>query len=415
MTDDGSAKAAFSTVEDTDDLPPLAGFRVLDLTQVIAGPYSTLMLADLGAEVLKIERPGHGDDLRSVGRYPGREDHEDYFHANNRSKKSIALDLKDPNDRAIGQELAKAADVLVENFSPGTAHRLGMGWEDLQPLNPKLVYCSLAGFGQTGPSRDRYALDPMIQAISGLMTVSGEADGPPTMVGAPLSDVMAGMFAAFAIVSAFHAVRRSGKGRHIDISMQDATLSALGPRMGEPLQAGFNPGRHGNQNPLRVPANTYKTKDGVFLSLIVQNDRHWPRFCHAMGFDDLTDDPTYAKGAGRVAAREILDARTAKRVAEFTYDECVEILEKERLPYARVNTYLEALEDEQVGFRGLVRTLEHPTSGKIRVVGPPWLMSGAQAEMKPPPLLGQHAEEVLHEWLGWDQDAITQYRATAAE
>lgn len=401
--------------DSTEDLPPLAGFRVVDMTQVIAGPYATLMLADLGAEVLKIERPGHGDDLRSVGRYPGREDHEDYFYANNRSKKSIALDLKEPGDRAVGQELAKAADIVVENFSPGTAHRLGMGWEDLQPLNPRLVYCSLSGFGQTGPYRDRYALDPMIQAITGVMTVTGEADSPPTMVGAPLSDVMAGMFAAYSIVSALHSVRRTGKGRHIDISMQDATLSALGPRMGEPLQAGLNPGRHGSQNPLRVPANTYLTKDNVYLSLIVQNDRHWPRFCRAMGFDDLMDDPKYAKGAGRVAAREYLDGRTAERVAELTYDECVAVLEGERLPYARVNTYLEALEDEQVGFRGLVRTLDHPTSGKIRVVGPPWLMSGAQSEMKPPPLLGQHTEEVLENWLGWDQDAINQYRAKAAE
>ena len=226
------------TAEDSVDLPPLAGFRVVDLTQVIAGPYATLMLADLGAEVLKIERPGHGDDLRSVGRYPGRDGHEDYFYANNRSKKSVTLDLKDPNDRAVGQDLARAAHVVVENFSPGTAHRLGMGWEDLQPLNPKLIYCSLSGFGQTGPSRDRYALDPMIQAITGLMTVNGMPDDPPAMVGAPLSDVMAGMFAAFSVVSALHAVGRSGQGRHIDVSMQDATLSALGPRMGEPLQAG---------------------------------------------------------------------------------------------------------------------------------------------------------------------------------
>lgn len=401
--------------EGTGDLPPLAGFRVVDLTQVIAGPYATLMLADLGAEVLKIERPGHGDDLRFVGRYPGREGHEDYFYATNRSKKSIALDLKNPGDRAIGQDLAKVADVVVENFSPGTAHRLGMGWEDLQPLNPKLVYCSLAGFGQTGPSRDRYALDPMIQAVTGLMTVNGEPDSPPTMVGAPLSDVMAGMFAAYAIVSALHAVKRSGKGRHIDVSMQDATLSALGPRMGEPLQAGRNPGRHGNQNPMRVPANTYLTKDGVYISLIVQNDRHWTRFCTAMGFDDLLDDPRYAGAADRVDARELLDERTARRVAELNYDECVKVLEEEKLPYARVNTYLEALEDEQVGFRGLVRTLDHPASGKIRVVGPPWLMSGTQAEMTPPPLLGQHTGETLQEWLGWDRDTVVEYLAKAAE
>ena len=400
---------------ETDDRPPLDGFRVVDLTQVIAGPYATLMLADLGAEVLKIERPGHGDDLRSVGRYPGREEHEDYFNANNRSKKSIALDLKDPADRKVGQDLAKVADIVVENFSPGTAHRLGMGWEDLQPLNPRLVYCSLSGFGQTGPSRDRYALDPMIQAVTGLMTVNGDPEDAPLMVGAPLSDVIAGMFAAYSIVSALHVVRHNGKGRRIDISMQDATLSALGPRMGEPLQAGRNPGRHGNQNPMRVPANTYKTKDGAYLSLIVQNDRHWPRFCRAMGFEDLVDDTTLATGAGRVAARETLDNRTAERVAQLTYAECVDTLERERLPYARVNTYLEALEDEQVHFRGLVRSLDHPTSGTIRVVGPPWLMCGAQAQMTPPPLLDQHGDDVLKEWLGWDQDAINQHHAKAAE
>ena len=398
-----------------DDRPPLDNFHVIDLTQVIAGPYATLMLADLGAEVLKIERPGHGDDLRSVGRYPGREEHEDYFNANNRSKKSIALDLKKPRDRAIGQELAKVADIVVENFSPGTAHRLGMGWEDLRPLNPRLVYCSLSGFGQTGPSRDRYALDPMIQAVTGLMTVNGDPEDPPLMVGAPLSDVMAGMFAAYSIVGALHAVRHNGKGRHIDISMQDATLSALGPRLGEPLQARRNPGRHGNQNPLRVPANTYLTKDSVYLSLIVQNDRHWPRFCRAMGFDDLAEDSILATGAGRIAAREMLDSRTAARVAQLTFNECVDVLEREHLPYARVNTYLEALEDEQVKFRGLVRSTNHPTSGNIRIVGPPWLMSGAQSETMPPPLLGQHTEDVLTTWLGWDQIAIRKHLAKSAD
>ena len=408
MPREGLAAAA-----DPDDRPPLAGFRVVDLTQVIAGPYATLMLADLGAEVLKIEPPGRGDDLRSVWRYPGREGHEDYFYANNRSKKSIALDLKDAGDRAIGQDLARVADVVVENFSPGTASRLGMGWEDLRPLNPGLIYCSVSGFGQTGPSRDRQALDPMIQAATGLMTVTGEPGAPPTMVGAPLCDVMAGMFSACAIVGALHAVRRGGRGRHIDVSMQDATFAALGPRMGEPLQAGRDPARHGNQNPMRVPANIYRTRDGVHLSLIVQNDRHWPRFCRAMGFDDLADDPRYANVAGRAAARAFLDERTAGRVAELAYEECAGALEAERLPYARVNTYLEALADEQVGFRGLIRALDHPASGEIRVVGPPWIMSGAQAGMTPPPLLGQHAAEVLRDWLGWDREAVARYLAGA--
>ncbi len=393
----------------TTNLPPLNGLKVLDLTQVIAGPYATLMLADLGAEVLKIERPIHGDDLRSVGRYPNRADHEDYFYAINRSKKSISLDLKNKEAQQIAHDLAKVADVVIENFAPGTAHRLGMSWADLKPLNPKLVYCSLSGFGQTGPYSERPALDPMIQAITGTMTVSGEPQSPPTMLGAPLSDVMAGMFAAYSIVGALHAVRDSGTGRYIDISMQDATLAALGPRMGEPLQAGLNPKRLGNQNPLRVPANTYLTKDNVYLSIIVQNDSHWPRFCRALGFDDLLDNPDFKNGAGRVTSRDYLDSRTASRIAKLNYDECATRLEKEKLPYARVKNYIEALEDEQIQYRGLVREVDHPISGKIRVVGPPWIMSGAQAEIQPPPLLGQHYKEILETWLHWDEERIASY------
>ena len=215
------------------------------------------MLADLGAEVVKLERPGVGDDLRSVGRFPGREDHEDMFNANNRSKKSITLDLKHPDGRELGQRLAAVADVVVENFAPGTVARLGMGWDDLRPLNPSLVYCSLSGFGQTGPYSNRLALDIMIQAMSGLMSVTGKSDGPPLKAGAPLGDVISGMMASYAILGALYAVRRDGVGRYIDVSMQGSLLAALGPRLSQALHLGVAAQRLGNENPMRVPSNTY--------------------------------------------------------------------------------------------------------------------------------------------------------------
>jgi len=401
---------------DTDERPPLDGIRVVDLSQVIAGPYCTQMLADMGADVAKIERPDTGNDLRTVGRYKGRDDHEDYFNANNRSKRSVALNLKDAGDRAIAHELVKLADVLVENFAPGTAARIGMGWDDLRPLNDKLVYCSLSGYGQTGPYRDRYAMDPMIQAVTGVMSVTGDSSGPPMQIGAPLGDVLAGMFAAFSIVTSLRAVERGEGGRRIDVSMQDAMLAALGPRLGEPLQAGVNPGRFANGNPLRVPANTYLTKDGQYLSIIAQNDRQWPQFCRALGFPEWLEDERFETTAKRVNHRDELDGSAAKRIAEHDLAEWVERFSAERMPYAPVNDYLGALANEQVEHRGLLRTLDHPHSGPIQVVGPPWsIEGGATAEMRPPPMLGQHTDDLLADWLGWDADAAEKFRAEAAE
>ncbi|MDP6279525.1 MAG: CoA transferase [Nitrospinota bacterium] len=385
---------------------PLAGVRVLDLTQVIAGPYCTAMLADMGAEVVKIERPGTGDDLRSVHRYEGREEHEDYFYANNRSKKSVAVDLKKPGGRSAAHELARRADVLVENLSPGTAHRLGMGWEDLSPLNPRLVYCSLSGFGQDGPYRDRPGLDPILQAVSGVMSVTGLPGEEPRMIGSPLADVMAGMFSAFAVVSALQAASREGRGRRIDVSLQDAMLAGLGPRMGETLQAGISPGRWGNENPMRVPANTYRTSDGRYLAIIVQNDRFWPLFCRAMDREDLIGEERFATMAGRLEHREELDGIVARVFSERPSAAWTPRLEAERIPFALVNDFAEALDDPQARHRGIVCELTHPASGPIRVVGPPWIMTGAQAEMTPPPLLGQHTEEILREWIGWNQAQI---------
>lgn len=381
--------------------PPLAGIRVLDLTRVIAGPFCTMMLADLGADVVKLEEPEHGDELRWVGRYKGRgPDDQDYFYASNRSKRGIALNLKDEADRAMARSLADAADVIVENFSPGVATRLGLGWEELSARNPRLIYCSISGFGQTGPYRNRLALDPIIQAVTGIMSVTGSPDGEPMQVGAPIADVAAGMFAAAAISASLHSRNASGRGRYIDISMQDAMLAMLGPRMGESLQAGRSPQRLGNQNPMRVPANAYKTKDGQYIDIIVQNDNHWRAFCVALDRLEWFEDPRLATMVGRVAHRDELNARVSMRFAERTADEWVEDLERNRIPFAIVNDYNQALKDPQVAHRGLVREVVHPVSGKIRVVGAPWVMSDVDVAPSSPPLLGQHTVEVLEEWLG---------------
>jgi len=367
------------------------------------------MLADFGADVVKVERPGVGDDLRNTLAYDGREEHQDYFYANNRSKRSITLDLKSPKDQKIARALAVEADIVTENFAPGTVKRLNMGYEDLKAINPKLLYCSISGFGQTGPARDRLALDPVIQAVAGVMSVTGDDGAPPMQIGAPLADVMAGMYAAYAIVGALHGVRTSGQGCYLDVSMQDAVMAALGPRMGETLQAGKLPSRHGNGNPLRVPAESYRTADGRYLTVICMSDRFWPPICRAVGRPDLAKDPRYEKMASRVAARETIDGILAGIFATKSIEEWVPALDAERVPYSRVNDYAEALSDPQVEHRGLVQNIDHPTSGLIRVVGPPWKTTAEESPVTPPPLLGEHTEEVLRDWLSWDDTEIAAF------
>lgn len=386
--------------------PPLAGVRVLDFTHVIAGPFATTMLADLGAEVVKVERPGTGDDLRSAGRYPGREDHEDMFNANNRSKKSVTVDLKHADGRALCQRLAAVADVVVENFAPGTVARLGMGWEDLRRLNPRLVYCSLSGFGQTGPYSNRLALDILIQAMSGLMSVTGTSDGPPLKAGAPLGDVISGIMASYAILGALYAVKREGVGRYIDVSMQGSLLAALGPRMSQALHAGVAADRIGNENPMRVPSNSYLTEDGHWLAIHVNSQRHWAPFCRALECEEWIDDPRFETMRKRAENRDVMNDLVARRFRERRLADWCPRLEAERVPYAPVLDYAEAVDDAQTAHREQILELTHPTSGPVRTVGPPWIMTGPQAAAFAPPILGQHTEEVLRDWLGLDDADI---------
>ena len=386
---------------------PLAGVRVVDFTQVVAGPYCTMMLADMGAEIVKIEREGHGDDLRRTVPYKGREGHEDYFNALNRSKKSVALNLKQEKHRAAVLKLIEHADVVVENFSPGTVDRLGVGWEAARKLNARLVYCSLSGFGQTGPYRSRLALDPIIQAVSGVMSVTGFPDGEPIMVGAPLADVISGMFAAYSIVNALRLVTPDGGGQYIDLSMQDALLATVGTRMGETLQAGVVPTRLGNENPLRVPANTYRTADNLHIAVMVHDQGQWKPFCEAVEASEWTDDARFATMPLRLQHRREMNELVAQKIAHRDSTYWVARFEACRIPYALVNDYAQALQDPQVAHRGLLREVDHPTAGRISVVGPPWRMSATHTEIKPPPRLGEHTADVLHDWLGIKIEDLT--------
>lgn len=378
---------------------PLRGVRVLEIGQIIAGPFCTLMLAGLGADVVKIEMPGQGDEMRSVGRYAGREAHEDYFNANNYSKKSAAIDLKTKEGLQLALELAAKADVLVENLAPGTAERLGIGWAKVREVNPRTIYCSISGFGQHGPYRTWPAVDNIIQAISGVMSVTGQPDSPPVQIGAPLADVTSSMCAATAILGALYGVQRDGIGRYIDISMQASFVYALSPRMGGVLQNAEGPARIGNQNPMRVPSDVYRTRDGINLFIIVINDRGWLPFCRAVDRLEWANDSRFETNRLRTRNRDLINELTREAISRWDSQELIKRLADERVPFSRVNNYAEAVQDPQLLARGIIKEVEHVTSGPIKVIGPPWTINNEPVQVAPPPALGQHTRSVLRDWL----------------
>jgi formyl-CoA transferase/CoA:oxalate CoA-transferase len=379
---------------------PLSGKKVLDFTRVISGPYCTMMLADMGADVVKIEEKNLGDEMRHII-YEGRAAHDqDYFNSINRSKRSLDLNLKDPGDLELAHTLAKKADVVIENFAPGVAERLGIGWEKLKAGNPDLIYTSISGFGQTGPYCQRPALDPVIQALSGVMSVTGFGDGKPLVVGAPIADVAAGMFAAFATVCALIDRDNGAGGQYLDVSMLDSMIAVLAPRMAESLQARRSPNRYGNGNPMRVPTNTYETRDGRHLMICVLNDRHWPSLCDALGRLDLRAAEDMKTMSGRCAQRATLDAIISEEIGARDFDDWAQRFERSGVPFGVVNDYMQAIDDPQVSHRGLIREISHPRSGKIRVIGQPWKSVAGGLEMRSPPMLGEHRDEIIHGWLG---------------
>ncbi|HEX2282153.1 MAG TPA: CoA transferase [Thermomicrobiales bacterium] len=379
---------------------PLEGVRVVDLTRVMSGPYCTMMLGDMGADVIKIERPEKGDDTRVWGppfvERPGVPRESAYYLSVNRNKRSIELDLKSDEGKEILWKLIDSGDVLVENFSPGTMNRLGLSHENVLARNPKMVYCSISGFGQTGPASQRPAYDLIIQGMSGMMSVTGPPDGP-TKMGVPIADIACGMFGAFAIVSALFHQQRTGKGQYIDTSMLGGQVALLSYQAAIYFATRQVPPSTWNAHPIVAPYQTFPTRDG-FVNIAVGNDGLWAKFTATMGLDDYRDDPRFADNEGRITNLPELAGVIENAFSAWTTADVVSTLDAAGVPSGPIYTLPEVFNDSQAQHMGMERTLEHPTLGEISTTGFPFTMSESDPEMRlPPPLLGEHTEEILRE------------------
>lgn len=387
---------------------PLDGVRVLDLTRVMTGPYCTMMLGDMGADVIKIEQPGKGDDTRPWGP-PFLEGESAYFLSVNRNKRSVTVNLKDPAGRDIVHRLARESDVVVENFSPGTAGRLGLGYDDLRALRPDLVYCSISGFGQDGPGHDRTAYDIIVQGMSGMMSITGQPDGMPTKMGVPIADLTSGMFAAFAILNALYHRLRTGEGQYIDNSMLGAQVALLAYYGVGYFATGVVPTRQGNRHQTVTPYDTFQTSDG-YVNVAIGNDSLWQRFCQVFSLTEAAADPRFATNASRMAHLEPLYAAMNGALSTRSTTEVMRMLDAVGVPAGPISTLDRVFAQEQTLHLGLKQEHEHPTIGKFAVPGVPYRFSGTPSVTRhAPPLLGQHTAEVLT-GLGLDEEAIGRLR-----
>jgi formyl-CoA transferase len=376
----------------------LDGLRVLDLTQVMAGPFCTMLLADLGADVIKIENPATGDQTRRSWGYAVTGEDSRAFLALNRNKRSVCLDLKSPDDLAAFHRLVRSADIVVENFRPGVTKRLGVDYETLADLNPRLIYASVSGFGQTGPYADRPGYDLIAQAMSGVMSVTGTPDGMPVKCGLPVGDLGAGMFCAFGIVAAVHARDRNGQGQQVETSLFEAALAMSVWESTEYWATGEVPQALGSANRMSAPYQALRTKDG-YLTLGANNERLWQRLCTALEVPHLLTDPRFIANTDRMAHRDELAAELEETLATATTDEWVALLLDAGVPAGPIQDYRQVLdEDPHVRARGMVQEIDHPVEGRVRVLGSPVRMSGTPARLRRhPPLLGEHTDEVLAE------------------
>lgn len=387
---------------------PLAGLKVLDFTRVLSGPFLTLQLADLGAEVLKIENPGIGDETRSFSPHIGGESH--YFLGLNRQKKSLVIDLKTEAGVALARSLAEKADVLVENFRPGVMDRLGLGYDTLSAANPRLIYCAVSGFGMTGPWRDMPSFDIVTQALSGALSVNGEPGRAPVKLGLPLGDMVGGIYGSMGVLSALHERHATGRGRLVDISLHDGMIGMLGYLAQIWFTTGRDPRPVGTSHPNIAPYGAFPASDGfIIIACLVQG--FWTRLCEALGCPELANDPRFATGADRLAHRDALDEQIAQRTRQHPVAAWVERLSAADVPHAPILSVGQALAQPHTLAREMVVTATHPAAGDVRMVGRPIKFPGSpQAPLKAAPVLGEHTEEVLRRHLGLDDEAIARLR-----
>jgi crotonobetainyl-CoA:carnitine CoA-transferase CaiB-like acyl-CoA transferase len=400
---------------------PLAGIRVIDMTRVVAGPYAGQILGDLGADVVKLERIGEGDDCRRVGP-PWMKDEDDadrvgestYYQAVNRNKRCVTVDYAQPEGAALIRELAAKSDVLLENYRTGTLTKYGLGYDDLKAINPRLIYCSLTGFGQTGPYSSRSGYDYLVQAMAGLMSVTGARDGEPgagpTRVGVPIADICAGLYASIGVLAAINHRNVTGVGQHIDVSLFDAQLSAMLNTFSGWFNGGVALGRTGNDHPSAAPYGVFAVDDG-FLLIATFNDREFARLAKVLGHAEWAEDPRYKTMGARNANREVLKALVTDALRGHTKAEWTEIMNAGTVSCGPINQMADLELDPHIQARGLVVSQQHPVNGLIRTAASPMRFSESPTSYRrAPPLTGEHTDEVLKEWLQLDAARIAELR-----
>ena len=387
-------------------MQPLSGVKVLDLTRIVSGPFATMLLGDLGAEIIKIEEPVSGDESRTYGP-PFVNGESAYFLSINRNKKSCAINLKTPEGIALIRELALKSDVLIENFRPGTLKKFGLSYEELKKQNPGLIYCAITGFGQTGPDSHRPGYDLIIQGESGVMDITGDPDGPPTKVGTSIADLLTGQYASQGVLAALVERSRTGEGRRVEVAMYDCLASLLTFNAGGYFATGNTPKRKGNSHPSIVPYETFETLDG-WINIGVANDKFWNSFCKIIDRLDLQNDPKFAMASDRVKNRLELLPTIREIIKGNKKSHWIDLLEKAGIPSGMIKNVGEVCDSEQLISRGMILNMPHPTAGIVKNIDSPLRFDDRNDEVHAaPPILGQHTHEILSNVLKISPDEIT--------
>jgi CoA:oxalate CoA-transferase len=390
------------------DSKPLAGLRVIDLSRILAGPFAGMILADLGADVIKIEEPTCGDDSRGFG--PFKDGFSAYFISVNRGKRSVTLNLKEKRGKEILKELVKKADILVENFRPGTMKRLGLDYETLKQVNPRLIYAACSGFGQSGPLATNGAYDLIIQAMGGMMSITGERGGVPTKVGASIADLTAALYTVIGILTALHARKQTGQGQMVDVAMLDCLICFLENAIARYVVANEIPGPVGSRHASITPFQAYPTKDN-YIVIAIGNERLWERFCKAIKRTDLLKDERFEVNVKRNENYDILNPILEEIFRSRTTEEWMKLLEKEGIPCGPINTVDKLIDHPQIVAREMIAEIDHGSLGKIRMPALPIKLSATPGKVhKPAPRLGEHTEEVLVGLLGMRRDEVAALR-----